>query len=503
MAKFLRFILFYYFNMSEKTFADLGLSPQILEAIEKKGFKTPSPIQAGVIPLLLNGEKDIIGQAQTGTGKTAAFALPLLSRIDGSSRGNKAIVLAPTRELAIQVAKEIESFRVKDSARVTVVYGGNNMRGEIAELRREPQIIVGTPGRMQHHIRNGQIKLNNLEYFVLDEADEMLNFGFREEIEEMLEMTPPQRKVLLFSATMPKSIMSIVHNYMGEYDTVKVASKEMTNENITQKYYCVKHFDKFEALCRIMEDEERFYAIVFCRTKSDTDFVASQLAAKHLRAEAIHGDIDQSQREKILSRFKAGKTNILVATDVAARGIDISELNFVVNYTLPENYEIYTHRIGRTGRAGNTGTAITFIQGNEVGRLRYFEKNLKVKMEKGVLPAPKEIVEKKKKHLIERLEHIVNNENIDFLVPVAEQLLEEGDAVAVIAALLKDSYSDDFNIHTYRTIHEDTERGGGGGRNGGGRGRGGWGGGRNGGGGRGYSAPRKRSGPLRLIKKKK
>lgn len=488
--------------MEQKTFADLGLSPEILEAIEKKGFKIPSPIQAGVIPLLLKGEKDIIGQAQTGTGKTAAFALPLLSRLDGSVRETQAIVLAPTRELAIQVAKEIQSFSVKGSPTVAVVYGGNNMRGEIADLRRNPSIVVGTPGRMQHHIRNRNLSLENLKYFVLDEADEMLNFGFREEIEEMLEMTPPQRKVLLFSATMPRSIMSIVHNYMGDYDTVKVASKEMTNENITQKYYCVKHHDKFEALCRIMEDEEKFYAIVFCRTKSDTDFVASQLAAKHLRAEAIHGDIDQSQREKILGRFKEGKTNILVATDVAARGIDISELNFVVNYTLPENYEIYTHRIGRTGRAGNKGTAITFVPKSEVGRLRYFEKNLKVTMEKGVLPTPESLIQKKKIHLIERLEHIVNNEQIDSLVPIAQEILEEGDALAVVAALLKDSYQEDFNLHTYKSIIDDSPRpgertsyGGGGGGNRG----------RSGGGGSygGRRAVPKRTGPLRLVKKPK
>ncbi len=464
-----------------KTFNELGLSPQILKAVEAKGFTTPSPIQAGVIPLLLNGNRDIIGQAQTGTGKTAAFALPLLERLNASEKTTQAIVLAPTRELAVQVAKEIQSFQVENSPSVAVVYGGNPIRDEIAKLRRSPNIVIGTPGRMQHHIRNNHLKMDNIKYFVLDEADEMLSFGFRAEIEEMLKMTPPQRRVLLFSATMPQSIMRIVDNYMGDHDTVKVASNEMTNKNITQKYYCVRQGDRFEALCRIMEDEETFYAIVFCRTKSDTDFVASQLAAKHLRAEAIHGDIDQSKREKILGRFRANKTNILVATDVAARGIDISELNFVVNYGLPENYEVYTHRIGRTGRAGNKGTSITFVTGSEISRLRYFEKNLGVRMEKGAFPNPQNIVDKKKNHLVERLEHIVNNEDINHLLPLAQQLLEEGKPVEIMAALLKDSYKGDFNLDSYKTIREDVERSGGGGgsfrnRNAGGRRRSGGGG---------------------------
>lgn len=474
--------------MGTKTFADLGLSPEILQAITEKGFTTPSPIQEGVIPLLLNGNKDIIGQAQTGTGKTAAFALPLLERLDPKEKNTQAIILAPTRELAVQVAKEIESFRVKNAPTVTVIYGGNFMGKEIAALRQHPNIVVGTPGRVQHHIRNGNLRLDSVKYFVLDEADEMLNFGFREEIEEILKMTPKNRRVLLFSATMPRSILSIVNNYMGDHDTVKVASKEMTNENITQKYYCVRPSDKFEALCRIMEDEETFYAIVFCRTKLDTDFVASQMIARHLRAEAIHGDIDQSQREKILARFKEGSTNILVATDVAARGIDVAELNFVVNYSLPENYETYTHRIGRTGRAGNKGTAITLVSGSELSRLQFFERNLKAKIHKGELPTPASLVKKKKEHLVARLEHSMNYGNLEHLFPIAKQLLEEGSPEKVIAALLADSYKEDFNIHTYKTITDDSSfskkssgnrnfsrqgrgfRRSGGGRSGGGRG---------------------------------
>lgn len=472
-----------------KTFKDLGLSPEILSAVEAKGFKTPSAIQAGVIPLLLTGEKDIIGQAQTGTGKTAAFALPLLERVDSRAQKTQAIVLAPTRELAVQVVKEIKSFSVKNSPTVEVVYGGNPMRHEINALRRNPHIVVGTPGRMQHHMRTGNLRLDDVKYFVLDEADEMLNFGFREEIEKILDQTPPQRRVLLFSATMPKSILAIVDKYMGDYDSVKIAAKEMTNTNITQKYYCISPQDKFDALCQIIEAEETFYAIVFCRTKNNTDVIANKLIAKNLSAEAIHGDIDQSKREKTLRKFREGKIKILVATDVAARGIDVESLNFVINYTIPENEEIYTHRIGRTGRAGNTGTAITLVTASERRRLEQFERKLKVKIQKGALPSPKELIEKKKIHLIERIEKIVDNNNIEYLDPIAKELLEEADAVKVVSALLKDAYQDDLDENTYKSIPEDTfqaashkkrrnrNRG-----YGGGRGRGGYRGGRNKGG---------------------
>lgn len=442
--------------MNISTFKELGLSAQVLSAVEKKGYTTPSPIQAGVIPLLLNGDKDIIGQAQTGTGKTAAFALPLLERLDSTVQENQALILAPTRELAIQVAKEIDSFSVPNSPKSVVVYGGNSLKHESIELRKKPQIVVGTPGRMQHHIRNRNISMNSIRYFVLDEADEMLNFGFREEIEEMLSLTPPQRKVLMFSATMPSGILKIAKDHMKEYDMVKVEAKEMTNENITQQYYCLKPQDKFEALCRVIEMEEHFYAIVFCRTKADTDLVASQLSAKHLRAEALHGDIEQAHREKILSRFKTGKTHILVATDVAARGIDIASLNFVINYSLPENYETYTHRIGRTGRAGNKGTAATFITRGEMHRLRFFEKNLKTKIQKGVLPQPSEIIQQKQTRLLEEVEHIMLNEDCSSVEFLASRLLEEGNELAVVMALLKQSYGDSFNPHSYQSIKDDS-----------------------------------------------
>ena len=441
------------------SFADLGLSDEVLKAIEIKGYTIPSAIQAGVIPLLLNGDKDIIGQAQTGTGKTAAFALPLLERLNAKDKKIQAIILTPTRELAIQVAQEIDSFSIPNSPTITTIYGGNNMHGEISALKRKPNIVVGTPGRIQHHIRNKNLILNDIKYFVLDEADEMLNFGFRSEIESILDKTPKKRKVLLFSATMPKSILAIVENYLGDYDMVKIAAKEMTNENITQKYFCLQTADKFDALCRIMELEQTFYSIIFCRTKREVDRLAANLKLKHLDAEGIHGDIDQKKREKILSRFKSGTTKLLVATDVAARGIDVTELNFVVNYSIPESYEIYTHRIGRTGRAGNTGTAITFVTQAQLEKLRFFERSLKVTIEKGILPGVDDVIEKKQQHLIEKIEHIINNDDLKHVLPMAKKLLEEADAEIVVAALLKTNYADEFNTDSYSKISQASTKG--------------------------------------------
>lgn len=440
---------------SDIRFSDLGLGKEILEAIEKKGFLHPSPIQAGVIPLFLNGEKDIIGQAQTGTGKTASFALPILDQIDTDIQETQAIILTPTRELAIQVATEIKSFETNKNPGIALLYGGNPIPEELRALRKNPNIVVGTPGRVKHHIRKRSLKLDNLKYFVLDEADEMLNFGFREDIEDILGVTPKQRRVLLFSATLPKAILDIVHRYMGDYDSIKIKAKAMTNDNISQKFYCVHDRDKFEALCRLTEMEEDFYAIVFCRTKSDTDLVASQLALKHLHAEAIHGDIDQSQREKILRRFRSGRTNILVATDVAARGIDIENLNLVINYSLPENHEIYTHRIGRTGRAGAKGNAISLVSGKEMRKLFDFERKLGISIEKGDLPESHEIVKKKQKHLMDRLVKILKEEDVSYLEKLSKKLLKLGEPEIVMAALLKESFGDDFDQQSYQPIRED------------------------------------------------
>lgn len=435
-------------------FADLGLSDILLEAITKKGYTAPSPIQEQVIPLFLNTKGNILGQAQTGTGKTAAFGLPLLQLVNARQRNCQALILTPTRELAMQVAKEIESFAVPLSPTIGLLYGGNDMKKELFELSRGPNIIVGTPGRVFHHIKKHSLDLSFLKYFILDEADEMLNFGFREEIEDIWKSTPDEKQVLLFSATIPPSIMEMVRQYMPQYDHMKIEAKTMTNENIVQKVYCVPSTQKFEALCRVMDMAENFYAIVFCRTKFETDLVASQLMAHHFHAEAIHGDIDQSQREKVLQRFKAGKTRILVATDVAARGIDVDSLTFVVNYSLPESYESYTHRIGRTGRAGKTGIAITFAGKSDMSRIRFFENKLGIKMERSALPKIEEIIENKQLHLLQNVHSALQSSETKDLQNVAKHLLKLGTPEEIVAALLSIEYQDDFNPENYAYIDD-------------------------------------------------
>jgi ATP-dependent RNA helicase DeaD len=305
--------------MTNLTFADLGLSAEILKAVEAKGYTTPSLIQSQVIPVALKTDKDIIGQAQTGSGKTAAFGLPILDRINPKSDDLEAIILTPTRELAIQVADELKSFSLMNQDQITLLYGGQNIRSEMSALRRNPKIVVGTPGRVKDHLSKNRLDLSKIKYFVLDEADEMLNVGFKEEIEEILEYSPVEKKVFLFSATMPPFIMGLVKKYLKDHELIAVKKENLTNDNITQQYYEVPRGHKFDVLCRIIDITPDFYGIIFCRTKAETDEVASKLSQRGYLAEAIHGDIEQAMREKVLNRFKAKAVKVLVATDVAAR----------------------------------------------------------------------------------------------------------------------------------------------------------------------------------------
>ncbi len=433
-----------------KTFRDLDIREDILEAIEKKGYEKPSPIQERVIPLFINSDKDIIWQAQTWTGKTAAFGIPLLQLIDPKSKGIKAIVLCPTRELAIQVADEINSFSPNKSLNTTLLYGWNPIRNEIRELKNNPQLVIWTPGRVIDHLKKGRLNLENLEYFVLDEADEMLNIGFREEIEEILASAPKERRTLLFSATMPKAIMNIVKNYMGAYDLISVKKENLTNSSIDQKYFEVSRDQKFEALTRIIETEDNFYSIIFCRTKMDVDELASGLSAKWYNAEGIHWDIEQKMREKVLARFKAKKSNILVATDVAARWIDVNDITHVVNYSIPENAETYTHRIGRTWRAWKEGVAITFVNRAERRKIFYFENVIKAKIKKHSLPSVSEIIESKKVHLIESIKEISKWENWKKYIELAKSLLAvEEDVETLISSLLEKFYGKDLDKENY------------------------------------------------------
>ena len=354
-------------------FRKLGLSDKTLKALSKKGYETPTPIQALTIPALLNGEKDIIGQAQTGTGKTAAFSLPILERFE-SSKSIQAIVLAPTRELALQVAEEMNSLASGKKIRITPVYGGQSIEFQIKQLKKGTDIIVGTPGRVMDLMDRKLIKLDNLKYFILDEADEMLNMGFVEDVEKILESTNEDKRMLFFSATMPNEIMKIAKKHMKDYEVLAVKTRELTTDLTDQIYFEVHERDKFEALCRIIDLTRDFYGIVFCRTKNDVNDVVGKLNDRGYDAEGLHGDISQNYREVTLKRFKARKINVLVATDVAARGIDVNDLSHVINYAIPQEAESYVHRIGRTGRAGKEGTAITFITPQEYRRLLQIQK---------------------------------------------------------------------------------------------------------------------------------
>ncbi len=420
---------------NQTTFRDLWISDSLLKSIEAKGYKYPSPIQTWVIPLLLNWNKDIIWQAQTWTWKTASFAIPLIERLDKKSKDVKAIILTPTRELAIQVAEEIKSF---DSwFNITLLYGGRNIRDDIRELKSNPQIIVWTPWRVQDHLNKNRLDLSKIDYFILDEADEMLNIGFKEEIEEIMKSTPENKKVLLFSATMPKAIMNIAQKYMWEYDTVSIKSEHLTSKDIEQKYYEVAPRNKFDALCRVIDVTEEFYWIVFCKTKMDTDEVAARLIEKWFKAEAIHWDIEQKWREKILSRFKDGKIKILIATDVAARWIDVDNLTHVVNYALPDNPETYTHRIWRTWRAWKQWTAITFVTRVEQRKIFFIEKTTRAKLTREDLPKAKDIINIKKKRLLAETAEIIEEWNLDEFIELSGQLAELASKETVIWALIK------------------------------------------------------------------
>ena len=426
-------------------FSDLGISEKMLEKITKKGYEFPSAVQAGVIPLLLNGDKDIIGQAQTGTGKTASFWIPILERLDPKAEGIQAMILAPTRELAIQVADEIKSFADR-WVKIQLLYWGQNVREELMWLKRWPQIVVGTPGRVIDHLtKKKSLKVDKIKYFVLDEADEMLNIGFKEEIEQIIEYTPVDKKVLLFSATMPRGIKDIVHKYIKDHDKVTIERKELTNSNIEQKCYKVKEFDKFEALCRVIEVEFDFYGILFCKTKIDVDEVAAKLMNRGYKVEWIHWDIDQKIREKTLARFKNWAIKILVATDVAARGIDVNNLTHVVNYSLPDNPETYTHRIWRTWRAGNKWEAISFVSRKDSRMLSWIERTIKSKIKVEKLPEVPEVIEFKKKRLIDNTKELLENTEELNYVDLAKDLLELDHAPEeILAAVLKEWYGKEF-----------------------------------------------------------
>ncbi|CAM2836156.1 DEAD/DEAH box helicase [Fructilactobacillus fructivorans] len=427
-------------------FKDLGLSDSLLKAIEKSGFDEPTPIQAQTIPLLLKGQ-DVIGQAQTGTGKTAAFALPILQEIDLNNPDVQALVISPTRELAIQTQKEMQRLGGVEGARVQVVYGGSDIRQQIRDLKKTPQIVVGTPGRILDHINRRTLKLGHVKYLVLDEADEMLNMGFLDDIESIIKNIPSDRQTLLFSATMPAPIKRVGVQFMRDPKQITVKSKELTTDLVDQYYVKVKDNEKFDTMTRLFDVQTPKVTIVFCRTKRRVDEVSKGLIARGYRAAGLHGDLTQKRRTQIMNEFKNDKINYLVATDVAARGIDVSGVTYVYNFDIPQDPESYVHRIGRTGRAGHHGTSVTFVTPNEMSYLRGIEKLTKVRMLPLKPPSEDEALAGQLKFAENDIEKLVQKTDTAKFERVAKKLLEKYDSVDLVSALLNDMTRDQVKVH--------------------------------------------------------
>ena len=441
-------------------FAALGLDEKVLPAIKAKGFETPSPIQKLTIPVLLDEDRhnDLIAQAQTGTGKTAAFGLPLLQQLTPKKGPVQGLILVPTRELALQVTEELISFNKYSRLTITAIYGGASISEQLRRLKKGVDIVVGTPGRILDHLRRGTLDLKELQYLILDEADEMLNMGFIEDVEAILAESNDYRRILLFSATMPARIVALSKQYMKEVEVLKVPSKEMTTDLTDQIYFEVRDSDKFDALTRIIDVEAEFYGIVFCRTKVAVDELVTRLTQRGYAAEGLHGDVSQAQREKILKKFKDKQVTILVATDVAARGIDINNLTHVINYSLPQDSESYVHRIGRTGRAGNTGTAITFISSSEYRQFMMMQREIKVDIKKVPIPTAQHVVEIKKNRIKDELAEIIENENYTEYTKMAAELLQDQSPEVAMAALLRLAFKNELEESNYpeiRSIHVD------------------------------------------------
>lgn len=405
--------------MSELTFEQLGVREDLRHAIEDMGFEMPMPVQEKVIPELLSSDNDVVALAQTGTGKTAAFGLPVIQRVDTSLNEPQALVLAPTRELCLQIASDLADYsKYTPGLKVIPVYGGSSIESQIKALRGGVQIIVATPGRLIDLINRGVVHLDKVRTVVLDEADEMLNMGFVESIDDILSHLPDERKMLLFSATMPAEVGRIAQRYMHSPNEIVVGVRNEGAANVTHIYIMVNARDKYLALKRIADDNPNIYAIVFCRTRRDTQEIADKLIADGYNADALHGDLSQQQRDIVMRKFRDRVISILVATDVAARGLDVDDLTHVINYGLPDDTAVYTHRSGRTGRAGKRGVSVAIIHSREKGRLREIERIIGKKFERKEVPSPKHIIEKQLYNLADRIEKVLVDENeIDKYLP--------------------------------------------------------------------------------------
>ncbi|GLX69256.1 DEAD/DEAH box helicase [Paenibacillus glycanilyticus] len=419
-----------------KTFAEFGLEPKVLQAITELGFEESTPIQDKSIPIAMAGS-DMIGQAQTGTGKTAAFGIPLINKIPVNEERIVALIMTPTRELAIQVADEIGKLTKYKGLRSLPIYGGQEIGRQIRALKKKPQIIIGTPGRLLDHINRKTIKLEDVQTVVLDEADEMLDMGFMEDIQSILKQVPEERQTLLFSATMPPNIQKLAQQFLKNPEHVAVISKQVTAPTIQQNYFEVHERQKFEALARLLDMESPELAIIFGRTKRRVDELSEGLQKRGYSADGLHGDLSQNQRDNVMRKFRDGSIDVLVATDVAARGLDVSGVTHVINFDLPQDPESYVHRIGRTGRAGKEGSAYSFVTPREVDHLHFIEKVTRQRISKKPLPSLAEAIEGKQRLTAERVLEVVQNEDFTEYKGIAIQLLEQYDSVHLMAAALK------------------------------------------------------------------
>jgi len=410
----------------EMTFKELGIDKRILKAITELGFETPMPVQQEVIPFLLNQTKDLVAMAHTGTGKTAAFGIPIIQQIDFTSIKTQALILAPTRELCMQITDDLSNFAKHiENLNIVAIYGGASIMTQIRQVATGAQIIVATPGRMLDMLKRKKVNVSAIGWLVLDEADEMLNMGFKEELNAVLASTPEDKRVLLFCATMPRGIESIARSYMKKPQEITVGSRNTTAENVHHQYYVVHAKDRYIALKRIADYYPDIYAIIFCRTKIETQEVADALIKDGYNADALHGDLSQAQRDSVMNRFRGKNLQMLVATDVAARGIDVVDLTHIINYNLPDDIENYTHRSGRTGRAGKSGISILIVNLKEVFRVKQIEKQIGKKFQAVKIPTGREVCEKQLIHLVEKLKNTeIQHDEIGSFLPAAYEQLK-------------------------------------------------------------------------------
>ena len=439
-------------------FRDLGLSQEVVSSLIDLGYEKPTEIQEIAIPQILNSKSDLKAFAQTGTGKTAAFSLPIIEQIDSKNKNTQAIILSPTRELAIQIAKNIAEFSVNlNNLNVLAVYGGANIEDQIRGLKRGAQIVVGTPGRTVDLIKRGRLVLKNIQWVVLDEADEMLNMGFKEELDKVLEATPTTKQTLLFSATFPKEVESIARNYMNKPVEISAGKKNVGADSVSHEYYVVSDRNRYPSLKRIADINPDIYSIVFCRTRRETKDIADKLIADGYNADALHGDLSQAQRDMVMQKFRTKHLQILVATDVAARGLDVTDLTHVINYKLPDQTENYTHRSGRTGRAGKKGISIALITNKEKGKLKPIERKINKKFELKQVPNGKEICEKQLYSLIDKVQDIdINEKEIKDYLPAVYQKLEGLDREELIKRFVSLEFNQFLSYYeNSRDLNED------------------------------------------------